>query len=213
MIAASVSRLDLAVAGAWLLLSRLGIQPMDLREPIILLTAVHFHYTGFATALLAGATVSFAQQRGRGRGALSAVVWLVLLLPFLLAVGFVFSPAIKVVAALLLSAAMLGLGAAQVWAIRGTPRSDARLFLWISSATVVVTMSLAGMFALGEFLGKDWILIPRMAATHGLLNAICFVLPGLVGWLVAWHSEVDQPRRAKATTKFEKAAAVWFPRV
>lgn len=44
----------LPVAGAWLLIYRLGIQPFGFGEIIILLTAVHFHFAGFATPILAG---------------------------------------------------------------------------------------------------------------------------------------------------------------
>jgi hypothetical protein len=64
-VAANVGRMELAVASAWLLVSRLGIRFLGFREPLLLLTAVHFHYTGFATALLAAAAAAFAQRCGR----------------------------------------------------------------------------------------------------------------------------------------------------
>jgi len=207
-IAINVSRIDLAVAAVWLILSRLGIQPMGFREPIILLTAVHFHYTGFATALIAGAMVDFAQVRGRHSATRSGLVVLVVALPFVLAAGFVFSPAIKVCAAVLLSMTMLGLAISQLEAGRAAPRSDASIFLWISSAAVALAMTLAGTYAVGDFLGRNWISIPRMASTHGLLNALGFALPALIGWLVAWLGKGSAQRLP--TTKFEKAAAVWF---
>ena len=208
-LAANISRVDLAIAAGWLLLSRLGIRPLGFQEPIVLLTAVHFHYTGFATALIAGATVSFARHHGRASRACSTVVVFILVLPFLLAAGFVFSPLVKACAAVLLAAAMLGLAIAQLWACSLVPRSPAKPLLWISSASVISAMGLAGVYAVGEFMGKDWILIPRMATTHGLLNALGFVLPGLVGWSVAWLS--NESRMRLPITKFEKAATVWFP--
>src|ERR1043165_6738025 len=46
--------LYLPVAGAWLVIYRLGIQPFGFGEIIILLTAVHFHFAGFATPIIAG---------------------------------------------------------------------------------------------------------------------------------------------------------------
>jgi len=55
-----MARIDLAVGGAWLVASRLGMRPMGIQEPIVLLTAVHFHYAGFATATIAAATLRFA---------------------------------------------------------------------------------------------------------------------------------------------------------
>ena len=207
-IAVNISRVDLLVAGTWLLLSRLGIQPLGFREPIVLLTAVHFHYTGFATALLAGAMLEFARRHDRDSRACSAVVAVVISLPFVLAAGFVFSPALKVFAAVVLSAGLVGLAVAQLWVGRVVPRSSGGMFLWISSGAVAVAMTLAGIYAIGEFLGKDWLPVPLMAATHGLLNSLGFALPGLVGWLLTWAG-AKQPSKVPAT-RFNKAATVWF---
>src|SRR5882672_10904784 len=44
----------LLVAAAWLVASRAGLELLAFREPIVLLTAVHFHFAGFASAVLAG---------------------------------------------------------------------------------------------------------------------------------------------------------------
>src|SRR6266849_4589854 len=91
-LAVNVGRIDLGIAGYWLVLSRLGSRPLGVQEPIVLLTAVHFHYTGFATSLLAGTTVAFLQRRGEESRIIHALVWLVAFLPFVVASGFVFSP-------------------------------------------------------------------------------------------------------------------------
>ena len=58
----AVAKVDLAVGGAWLVASRLGMRPMGIQEPIGLLTAVHFHYAGFATATIAAATLRFQES-------------------------------------------------------------------------------------------------------------------------------------------------------
>src|SRR6266852_5645746 len=48
-----------ALVGAlWLLASRLGMQPIGFHEPIVLLTAIHFHYAGLMAAILAGLVAS-----------------------------------------------------------------------------------------------------------------------------------------------------------
>ena len=52
---------------------------------------------------------------------------------------------------------------------------------------MIAGMGLAATYAISDVLGKDWLLIPRMASTHGVLNGLGFVLPGLLGWLVEWH--------------------------
>jgi len=62
--------------------------------------------------------------------------------------------------------------------------SIAAFFVRTSSATILAGMTLACVYPFGEFLGKDWIFIPAMARTHGLLNGIGFVLVGLLGWII-----------------------------
>jgi len=52
---ARAGMLYLAGGGAALALSRAGLAPFGLAEPIVLLTAVHFHFTGFAVPALAAA--------------------------------------------------------------------------------------------------------------------------------------------------------------
>jgi hypothetical protein len=184
-VAANVGRMNLAVASGWLLVSRFGIRPMGFREPIVLLTAVHFHYTGFATALLAATAAAFAQRRGRRTPLLRLVVVLVFFLPFLLAAGFVFSPTLKLAAALALSASMVGLAGLQFWLSKDLRSRTARGFLQVSAVALIAGMMLAAAYELGE--AKDWLLIPRMASTqHGLFNGLGFVLLGLLGWLVEW---------------------------
>ena len=59
-VAIGIARVDLAVGGAWLVASRMGMRPMGIQEPIGLLTAVHFHFAGFATAMIAAATLRSA---------------------------------------------------------------------------------------------------------------------------------------------------------
>jgi hypothetical protein len=171
----------------WLLLSRLGLRPLGVQEPIVLLTAVHFHYTGFATSLLAGTMVAFLQRRGEEFQIIRALVWLVVFVPFVVAAGFVFSPTLKVFAAVALSVSVAGLAIAQLWIVRSLQTRTARGFLRLSAASVIVGMGLAATYAIAGAIGKDWLLIPRMASTHGVLNGLGFVLLGLLGCLVEWH--------------------------
>lgn len=53
-IAADVGLLFLAVGGAWLTISRAGRNPLGFSDAIVELTAVHFHYAGFALPIVAG---------------------------------------------------------------------------------------------------------------------------------------------------------------
>jgi hypothetical protein len=204
----AVARIDLLVGGAWLVASRLGMRPMGIQEPIGLLTAVHFHFAGFATATIAAATLQFARRRGEGMISihkvpplrspslasvgmtlfqlrwLRSVVLLVIGLPIVVAVGFVISPAVKMVAAILFSASVAGLAIAVRGCGRRAENSTARILLQGAAGAVFASMVLSGAYAVADFAGSDALTIPEMARTHGVLNAVGFCLCGLLGWLV-----------------------------
>ena len=93
----------LPIGGAWLVASRLGIQPLGFGDTIVLLTAIHFHFAGFAAPLLAG----FAGRAVRDRQTASQVVALaatgIILGTPLVAAGITFSPAVALVGAAIVS--------------------------------------------------------------------------------------------------------------
>ena len=188
----AIAKIDLAVGGAWLVASRLGMRPMGIQEPIGLLTAVHFHYAGFATATIAGATLRFAGERGQGRW-LRPVVLLVAALPFAVAAGFVVSPALKMVAALLFSASVAALAVFLRACGQQLEDATARALLQIAVAAVFVGMVLSGAYAVTDFARSDALPIPQMARTHGILNAVGFCLPALLGWLVESSGQGVKP--------------------
>jgi hypothetical protein len=181
--ALAVARVDLAVGGLWLVASRLGMHPMGIQEPIGLLTAVHFHFAGFATATIAAATVNFAESRGTQRW-LRAVVLTVVGLPFFVAAGFVISPAVKMVTAGLFSLSVAVLAVFLRGCVKQVKDPTARVVLQIASGAVFAAMLFAGAYVVADFVGSDAVTIPLMARTHGVLNAVGFCLPGLLGWLV-----------------------------
>ncbi len=45
---------SLAVGAWWLLCDRAGVEPAGFTAPFVQLTAIHFHYAGFTSSLLAG---------------------------------------------------------------------------------------------------------------------------------------------------------------
>lgn len=183
LITLAVAQLDLAVGGAWLVASRLGMRPMGIQEPIGLLTAVHFHFAGFAAATIAAATLGFAERRGAYRW-LKVVVLVVAGMPYVVAAGFVISPALKMGAAVLFSVSVAGLAIAVRGCGRRAEDGVARVLLQIAAIAVFAGMVLSGLYAIADFKGSDALTIPQMARTHGILNAFGFCLVGLLGWLV-----------------------------
>src|SRR5579864_4658879 len=179
----SIARLDLAVGGAWLVASRSGMRPMGTQEPIGLLTAVHFHFAGFATAMIAAGMLRFAGKR-RHDAWLGGLALVVAGLPFVVAAGFVVSPVVKMIAAVMFSVSVAGLATVLRACGRKAENPTARILLQVSAGAVFAGMVLAGAYAVGDFLGSDRLTIPQMARTHGIVNAVGFCLPGLLGWLV-----------------------------
>jgi hypothetical protein len=168
------------VGGAHLVSSRLGYPLSGFPEPIIILTAVHFHYTAFAAPILAALacrTLSgppAAVARAAGLGLVGGTP--------LLAAGFLFSPTLKSVAVGILVASVLSAAATQFIARRTLEALQARLLLLVSSLAVIAGMVLAAVFEHGVSTGRTWISIPEMAWSHGLLNGVGFSLCGLLAY-------------------------------
>ncbi|HXR38209.1 MAG TPA: YndJ family protein [Terracidiphilus sp.] len=193
----NVARIDLAIAGCWLVTSRLGIAPMGFQEPIVLLTAVHFHYSGFATALIAGVTLKFCAQRGKS----SVAAWIVgaaVFVPFLLAAGFVFSPPLRMICALILAVTLLGFSLLQFSGARDFTSAMARVLLRIAAGLLIPGMLLVMAYAIGEYTGNYWLVIPQMARLHGPLNGPGFVLLSLLAWVVEKSYRTHEVLRSEA---------------
>jgi hypothetical protein len=160
------------IGGVHLVASRLGHPLGGFPEPIVLLTAIHFHYTAFAAPILAGLAA-------RSGGILARIggIGLVGGTP-LLAMGFLFSPHLKAAAVGVLCVGVGILAVAQF----GVPLPSSRALLFVSSLSVIAGMILAAVYEHGFTTGRTWISIPRMAQTHGLLNGVGFCLCGLLAY-------------------------------
>ena len=158
----------LSVGAIWLTAARFGYPLLGFSEPIVSLTAVHFHFAGFAATRIVGLL-----GRARPVPDLYPVPVLgVLVGTPLVALGITFSALVEVIGALLLAAAMLVLA----WMLlRSAPTP-----LKLSGASLFVSMILAGVYAVGEYTGLRWLSIPTLVWSHGLLNALGFALPALI---------------------------------
>lgn len=182
------ARMDLVVGGAWLVASRLGMRPLGIQEPIGLLTAVHFHFAGFATAMIAAAMLRFSEVHPQQRW-LNWIVPLVIGMPYLVAIGFVVSAAMKMAAASVFSASVAALAVLlRSWGARAEERA-ARVLLQLAAAAVFAAMVLSTVYAIADYFGSDVLTIPQMARTHGILNAVGFCMSGLLGWIVQFEEK------------------------
>lgn len=178
------------IGAAWLVASRVGLTPLNFQEPIVLLTAVHFHYAGFAAPLLAGSTArALATHRPMANNPLfRATVGAVLAGPAILAAGFVIGPRVKLAAALILAASEIGLAIFFVLALRAVEPLLSKLLIAVASASVIFSMALAALWAVGEYPLQPFVHLANMARFHGTANGFGFTLCGLLGFILARHS-------------------------
>jgi hypothetical protein len=176
--------LFLPIGAGWLVLARLGANPLGFGDIVVLLTAVHFHYASFAAPIMTGLTGQAL------RPTTTPMKWLYRISAGgviggtpLVAAGITFSPLLELVGAIVLATSLILL--AYLLAVIVLPEMayrPAQILLGISAGSSVVGMLLTYAFALSEFTGHYLINIPQMARFHGPINAVGFALCGLAGW-------------------------------
>jgi hypothetical protein len=193
---AAVAFLYLPVGAAWLCASRFGLRPFGFEEPIVLLTAVHFHYAGYAAQLLARSSRRAAMRSKASptkMAVLNVIVTGVMAGPALLAAGFVIGPRVKLAGAIVVAASEMGLALSFLWGIGRISQRGARWLIGLAAASVAFAMVLAGVWAVGEFPLQPFVHLAEMAQFHGTANAFGFTLCGLLGW--SWAAAGTGARR------------------
>ena len=179
----------LLVAALWLVASRAGLHPFGFREPIVLLTAVHFHFAGFASAMLAGLTYDKLRDRAWAR-ALGIAAAGVVCGPGILGLAFLAGPKFKLAAALLIAVSQFGL-AAGMFRVGLAERVTVRLLLRVAGCSVFLGMLLAAAWAIGEYPLQPFVDMRQMAEFHGVLNAVGFAMCGLLGWVCLMQTKLS----------------------
>jgi hypothetical protein len=102
--------------------------------------------------------------------------------PGILGVAFLFGPKVKLIAAILIAVGQIGLAAGMIHVGILAKGWRGRWLLFVAGGSVAVGMSLAAVWAIGEYPLQAFVNIRQMAQFHGVLNAIGFALCGLLGW-------------------------------
>ncbi len=182
-VAIDVGCVYLPVGAVWLLASRAGIAPLGFGDPIAILTAVHFHFAGFAAPLLTGLVGRALRSRGgRGRVFPAIAGGVVSGMP-LVAAGITASPHVEIVGVAVFGVSLVAL--AGLLLLRVAPSATgiaARGLLGVSALALLAGVALAALYGAGEFAGSERISIPRMVVTHGWLMGFGFVLLGALGF-------------------------------
>ncbi|MFJ8749128.1 YndJ family protein [Streptomyces sp. NPDC102441] len=165
-----------SVAALALVAERSGHELFGFGLGILALTVPHFHFAGFAAALVAG-LVCRAEEGTAGRFAALSVPFGTLLV----LVGYFAGDWTELAGAVVLTAGMWTV-ALLTWRtvpVTGRDRTT-RVLLAVSAGVLAVTMALALSWALGEATGLPHPTLTWMAATHGLGNALGFALCALL---------------------------------
>ncbi|OEJ23949.1 hypothetical protein AS594_05120 [Streptomyces agglomeratus] len=168
-----------SVAGLALVAERSGHELFGFDLEILALTVPHFHFAGFAAALVAGLVCRTTANRPAGRfAALSVPLGTLLVLA-----GYFVDDWAELAGAVVLTAGMWAV-ALLTWQDVRDDRQDrtTRTLLAVSAAVLVATMLLALSWALGEATGLPHPGLTWMAATHGLGNALGFALCAVLAW-------------------------------
>ncbi|MGW2181504.1 YndJ family protein [Streptomyces sp. NPDC001732] len=167
-----------SIAATALVAERSGHTLFGFGLDILALTVPHFHFAGFAAALVAGLVCRTADGPAGRFAALSVPLGTLLVL-----IGYFIGDRAELAGAVVLTAGMWAV-ALLTWRSVRTGQRDrtTRALLAVSSAVLAVTMVLALSWALGEATGLPHPTLTWMAATHGLGNALGFALCSLLAW-------------------------------
>jgi hypothetical protein len=165
----------LVVGAIAAVLSRLGVRPFGLGEPIVLLTAVHFHIAGFVLATVAVRVGERSRMTRR-----FAIPLLLVGIPAT-AVGFLGAEAVGLAGAWLVAAGGIVVGAAHLETAFASAAGD-RWLAAVAGLSLAVTMPLAAGWASATYAGVPFLSVGAMAASHGLLNVIGFAIPAAWFW-------------------------------
>lgn len=177
-----------SVAATALVAERSGHALFGFGPGILALTVPHFHFAGFAAALIAGLVCRVADGPA-GRFAASSVPSGTLLV----LIGYFIGDWAELAGAVVLTAGMWTVALLTWRTIRVSGRDrTTRMLFAVSSAVLVATMVLALSWALGEATGLPHPTLTWMAATHGLGNALGFALCSVL----AWRRLQDRPEPA-----------------
>jgi hypothetical protein len=197
------------LCGAWavaaassLVVSRAGLTPFGIHEPIVQLAAVHFVYASIGALVLASAALDHAVgptgvRLGRAGLALTVAA------PPVVATGFLLDAAVPMVGgAVLMSLGVFATAALQLArATRPGSAPGARALLAVSGLAVWAPMGLAVAWSLAQHVDVPALSIADMVPTHGALNALGFVGAGLLARHLEDRTAVGVPAMpATATT-------------
>lgn len=165
-----------SVAGLALVAERASYPLFGFDLDLLALTVPHFHFAGFAAALVAGLVSRASDGPAARLAALSVPAGTLLVL-----LGYFVDDWAELAGAVVLTAGMAAVAVLTLRERRELATDPlTRGLLAVSALVLVVTMLLALSWALGEATGLPHLSLTWTAATHGLGNALGFAVCALL---------------------------------
>ncbi|MGE6629775.1 YndJ family protein [Bacillus sp. NPDC077027] len=169
----------LSLGGGWFFVYTADVPIMTFSPLMILLTAIHFHYSAFFIPIFHG-LLGRLQKKQSVLYQLSA--YIIISSPILIAIGISFSRLFDTFSVLLYVFALYIYG---FIALKTKFRSKiAKGWILCSAIFLMGTIVLSLVYSTGMLTGKNYIGIEEMIWFHGSVNAFCVILPGIIGWMM-----------------------------
>ncbi|MDR4433922.1 YndJ family protein [Bacillus tequilensis] len=176
----------LAGGGFWFFAYAAHLQIMQFGPLIILLTAVHFHYSAFLIPIFNGLLGRITRKN---RMLYSWITWVILLSPILIALGITYSKALDVIAVGIYMAALY-LHAFLVFNTAFRSKTG-KCLIRLSFAVLMITITFSMIYSFGVFRQDVILTINQMIWIHGFINAFFVILPALIGWRIEGPKPFD----------------------
>ncbi|MER6447281.1 YndJ family protein [Streptomyces venezuelae] len=182
-IAVATALVSPSIAATALVAERAAYRLFGFDLDILALTVPHFHFAGFAAALVAGLVCRAVGDRAETGGLARWAAYSVPAGTLLVLLGYFVDDWAELLGAVVLTCGMWAVALLTWREIRpaGADRAT-RTLLATSAAVLVATMLLALWWAAGEATGITHPTLTWMAATHGLGNALGFALCSVLAW-------------------------------
>lgn len=180
-VALAAGSLLLIVGGGAALSDRAGWRPLGFGDDIVRLTALHFHYAGFALPVLAGVVARLSGSFWAKTAAGCVIAGIPLTAAGITATQLHAGPWLETFAAVFMAVA--GLSSGLVWLALGLRRRQG--LLATAGVVLLASMSLALGYALRVVAPELALSLDWMRALHGSLNGLVAIPLGLLGawWL------------------------------
>lgn len=167
----------LSIGGFWMYASVAQLEIMDFSQEIVLLTAVHFHYSSFIIPIVAGL---LGRLSVNNRSVFNAMLVIIIVSPLTVAVGITYSRVIEWLAVCLYFISLYAYG----YFVLTTPFRNrvAKGFVAVSALILLMTITFSLIYAYGRLQNSFTISIETMVWIHGVTNAFGVVLGALIGW-------------------------------